>query len=433
MPFGKWKDFEDCVRDFVSQGKDEESARKLCGYLQARLGTESFSWVGDLSQHGRDLVRGKALHPIKTVHPEEWPNVRVYLEDELKRAADTLVGKPLLLDHLYPINGKIVATKYEDGAIEYLAELADEHVLRWIKDGTIKHCSVEYDWNSLTKVDGVAPRGIRFTGLALLKDFEPGDPMSSVEVWESIIRLLKETKGNLFTASYRVSPTSPSPRSFTQGSEMEDQEDEREKLRRAQLERSKRYGISPKEDGHLTKPEEYRDITDEEFADPVNYRYPIDADHVRAALAYFNQADNRQAGGYSHDESVKIMSRIINAALDNGVQVSYQPDDPVYRDLPEEVKKRLSGYEDEKEIESLESQIALLKHQKKTLLKEIDELSKQLGQAVIEPQRRQEDLRETVLRELKAVIFERIPHRWGYGPFEQNRRIKELIRRLEQS
>ncbi len=197
MPFGKWKNFEDCVKDFTSQGKDEESARRICGALKARLGEESFTWDGDIKPHKGNLIHGRAIHPVKTLHPEEWPEVRVYLEGELKKAAHTLVGSPILLDHMYILDGKILSGEYEDGAVEYVAELKDERVLEWIKDGTIRHCSVEYDWGSLEKVDGVAPRGIRFTGLSLLKDFEPGDPQTTVEVWESLIKSLKEAKSRL--------------------------------------------------------------------------------------------------------------------------------------------------------------------------------------------------------------------------------------------
>lgn len=40
----------------------------------------------------------------------------------------------------------------------------------------------------------VAPKDITFQGLALLKDFLPGDPATSVEVWEALARRLKEAK-----------------------------------------------------------------------------------------------------------------------------------------------------------------------------------------------------------------------------------------------
>lgn len=146
---------------------------------------------GTVNLQASNIIYGEAIHPIKTYHPNEWPNVRVYLEDELKRAAETLRGAPLLLDHTHLLNGRVLDVWYEDGAVKYLAELNDEGILNMIRNGVIKHCSVEYDWRSLEKVNGLAPKGIKFTGLALLKDFPPGDPQATVQVWEGIIRHLK--------------------------------------------------------------------------------------------------------------------------------------------------------------------------------------------------------------------------------------------------
>lgn len=156
---------------------------------------ERFGWPGSVEAFpsGAGLIRGKALHPIKTVHSAEWPDVRVYLEEELARSAPTLRGKPLLLDHFKPLHGEVLNAEYQNGAIEYIAMLKDPDVLRMIENGDIQHCSVELEWRTLENVNGVAPRGIMFTGLSLLKDFEPGDPLSSVEIWESLARQLKES------------------------------------------------------------------------------------------------------------------------------------------------------------------------------------------------------------------------------------------------
>ncbi len=157
---------------------------------------ESFSWAGSIKNipQTRNLIRGKALHPIRTIHPQEWPEIRTYLEEELQKSAHTLQGTPLILDHIQPINGKVLGAEYEDGAIEYVAQLDDQQTLNQITNGTIKHCSVEFEWKTLEKLNGVAPRGIKFTGLSLLKNFQPGDPQTTVEVWEAIIKKLKEAK-----------------------------------------------------------------------------------------------------------------------------------------------------------------------------------------------------------------------------------------------
>ena len=153
---------------------------------------ESFSWAGSIKEvfGTSNLIRGKALHPLRTVHPEEWPEVREYLEEELEKAAHSLKGKPLILDHYKPIRGKVLGAEYEDGAIEYVAQLNDPRVMELIKNGAIKHCSVEFEWKSLEQVNGIAPRGLNFTGLSLLRSFEPGDPLTTVEIWNQIVEAL---------------------------------------------------------------------------------------------------------------------------------------------------------------------------------------------------------------------------------------------------
>jgi len=157
---------------------------------------ESFRWFGEIAhtQQARNLIHGKALHPIRTVHPEEWPEVREYLEEELQRSAHTLVGKTLVLDHHRPLQGEVLAAEYKDGAIEYVGRLNDQETLDKIGQGKIKHCSVEFEWGSLERVNGFSPRNITFTGLSLLENFEPGDPLTTVEVWEAIIVKLREAK-----------------------------------------------------------------------------------------------------------------------------------------------------------------------------------------------------------------------------------------------
>ena len=178
-----------------SKGWTLEKAKEWFEQHQ-RKGKEAFQWFGEIKQalEAHNLIHGKALHPIRTVHPEEWPEVREYLEEELRRSAPTLVGKPLVLDHNRPLQGEVLNAEYNDGAIEYVAKLADHEVLDKIRQGKIKHCSVEFEWGSLERVNGFSPRNIAFTGLSLLENFEPGDPFTTVDVWEAIIAKLKEAK-----------------------------------------------------------------------------------------------------------------------------------------------------------------------------------------------------------------------------------------------
>ena len=197
-------DWRELYHSFIEQYGEEKGKsvfyayceKHSIDYTKPKPKKEGFSWAGSIKEIPgvTNLIRGKALHPLRTVHPEEWPQVREYLEEELEKSAHTLAGKPLLLDHYQVLRGKVLGAEYEDGAIEYVAQLNDSGVMELIRNGAIKHVSVEFEWQSLKNVNGVAPLGINFTGLSLLRLFEPGDPQTTVELFESIVKQLKEAK-----------------------------------------------------------------------------------------------------------------------------------------------------------------------------------------------------------------------------------------------
>ncbi|MGD0278111.1 MAG: phage protease [Smithella sp.] len=77
----------------------------------------------------------------------------------------------------------------------------------------------------------------------------------------------------------------------------------------AQQERSSKYGIGIKDGGNITKPGQWSNVPDEEFLDPVNYRYPCpDADHTRSAASYWGKAKDQEQ--YSTEERAKITARL---------------------------------------------------------------------------------------------------------------------------
>jgi len=101
-----------------------------------------------------------------------------------------------------------------------------------------------------------------------------------------------------------------------------DAEGDRAKAKQEQEARSREYGIGVKEGGNVTKPSEFAGVPDDEFADPVNYRYPIDAAHVMAAWGYINQSDNREKGGYTAEEWSKMIDKVKAAMKRHGHEVS---------------------------------------------------------------------------------------------------------------
>lgn len=97
--------------------------------------------------------------------------------------------------------------------------------------------------------------------------------------------------------------------------------------REAQRERSRKYGISILPGGSITKPAAYADVPDDEFADPVNYNYPMDtADRCRAALRYWGQRRNQSQ--YSADDRAVIEKRMRTLAARHDVEANFADSEP---------------------------------------------------------------------------------------------------------
>lgn len=114
------------------------------------------------------------------------------------------------------------------------------------------------------------------------------------------------------------------------------------KLKDQQKERASKYGIEVIEGGALTPPSD-GPKEDEQYGDPVNYKYPVgDKDHAANAHARFKQ----DAGAYKQDASkAKVYERIVRAELKFGVKPAYDPNDALDKLLPDDLKKQLEGGE----------------------------------------------------------------------------------------
>jgi len=125
-----------------------------------------------------------------------------------------------------------------------------------------------------------------------------------------------------------------------------------EDKRQAQMQRAKQYGIEELEAGANLSYPSGDPTTESLYGDPVNLKYPFgrtnnqpDVNRIRNALARFKQAH----GTYSQEKSKAVIySRIVTAALAQGVNVSYDSADPIDRLLPQELVDRLAKNEDEK-------------------------------------------------------------------------------------
>lgn len=56
-----------------------------------------------------------------------------------------------------------------------------------------------------------------------------------------------------------------------------------------------------------------------QYADPANWKFPIDRKHIRGAIGYFNKAENRR--GYTAPEQATMARRMVKAARKFGVTI----------------------------------------------------------------------------------------------------------------
>ena len=123
-------------------------------------------------------------------------NYNIYLEEELKAAVKSLIGKPIYLEHVDVANaiGKITNAWWDDKekAIWYEAEIYDDEIANKIRAGLIQHVSIAADYEVLEPVNGKIPHGLKFRELSLVA--VPGIPETNIQVVE---RLFEKMNANL--------------------------------------------------------------------------------------------------------------------------------------------------------------------------------------------------------------------------------------------
>jgi phage I-like protein len=91
--------------------------------------------------------------------------------------------------------------------------------------------------------------------------------------------------------------------------------------RAAQEARSRKYAIGIKEGGHLSQPREWEEVPEDQWGDPVNYRYPCHTpENARAAWFLWHQPHHQEQ--YSPKERALITSRLRALARAQGVEIT---------------------------------------------------------------------------------------------------------------
>jgi len=161
--------------------------------------SEAFKWAEPLIKFAKE-DEGAKYYRVEALFPVSSMNRNIYTEDELIRAARTLIGKPVNMNHEAPLeNVEILDAEFEDGAVEVLlkvsrdAEFEGKKIVDMIDNGEILHVSIEGACRSrkifVTDDDvGFGCEGLVLTGLALLqKDVLPGVPLTRIEPVEKIV------------------------------------------------------------------------------------------------------------------------------------------------------------------------------------------------------------------------------------------------------
>ena len=215
-------DFEKIYRQFIKRycGNPEEECERGKRAYYAWLKThglddtkpyrrpqemEAFKWAEPLIKFAREDEDAK-YYRVEALFPVSSMNRNIYTEDELIRAARTLIGKPVNMNHeTPPLEGvEIIDAEYEDGAVEVLlkvsrnAEFKGQKIIDMIDNGEVLHVSIEGACRNRKFVVtdgevGFGCEGLVLTGLALLqKDVLPGVPLTRLEPVEKILSDIDE-------------------------------------------------------------------------------------------------------------------------------------------------------------------------------------------------------------------------------------------------
>ncbi len=198
-------EFEDCIQRVMKQGYEKASAFAIC--TTAFQKADKPLYVGESETQKLHLfsesirvsgskVSGVCIHPKRIFHPEEGLE-HVYLKEELEKAAQTLIGKPFGMDHLYVLPPPNVITNswYDpvENGVAYEGTVDDE-VASKILNKEFKGVSIELNWlrpgGKVEFMNGVAPRSFELTSVHLLRKFPPGDKDAYIKFWNAIMEQL---------------------------------------------------------------------------------------------------------------------------------------------------------------------------------------------------------------------------------------------------
>jgi len=189
--FGRKKDGSMGIQSYLFSKEQDWTMEKAKAWFTEHKQTikESFSWLRKIPEDSHNLIYGVAVCEGLTKHKQH-----LYTRDELTRAARTLIGKPITIDHWdedvnfhlpkeyeqefkgisshYPV-GIVLRAEEEEGRIEWIGICENETLYNLIREGKVKGSSTYALAFDLEQVNGVKPIGIVYKDLSLLLKFNP--------------------------------------------------------------------------------------------------------------------------------------------------------------------------------------------------------------------------------------------------------------------
>ena len=149
---------------------------------------ESFRWTPPIEFYKAVEGGQGKFYKVHAIHVATTGNRNRYTEEELRLAARSLAERPLNINHEkelpFPGN-KVVDAEFESNNVEAVIRVEDQEVNQLYEAGKIKNVSIDAKFRSADVGEVLVPRGIVFTGLALLTEgVAPGDPLTTIRLWE---------------------------------------------------------------------------------------------------------------------------------------------------------------------------------------------------------------------------------------------------------
>jgi len=162
MPFLGWDSFDDCYNEMRNQGLSEESAKKMCGFLQARAETAT----KEAAQEMIELM-------VKEI--EDGPSLSGTIVT--KRAAQRIVVGPVLVPGEMDSDGeKLTAEKIEQVAYDFMEHFRHVDISHTLKQVGTPVSSDLLRFEEKYVVDGeemVLPKGTWMLGVKVADDTWP--------------------------------------------------------------------------------------------------------------------------------------------------------------------------------------------------------------------------------------------------------------------